>query len=90
MGWRGLIRKPAPAVGTNKTSLPPSASRTAKKPPPGMHGRHQPGEQAGCPDNGTKRARIGKASGSADRSFGPDAVGYVRNDRYAMTYGGTR
>ncbi len=31
-GWRGLIRQPAPAAGTNKTSLPPSASRTAKKP----------------------------------------------------------
>jgi len=27
-----------------------------------------------CPGNGTKRARIGKASGSTDRSFGPDAV----------------
>ena len=29
------------------------------------------------PCNGTKRARIGKASGSADRSFGPDAVRYM-------------
>jgi hypothetical protein len=24
------------------------------------------------------------------RSSGPDAVRYVRNDRYAMTYSGTR
>jgi hypothetical protein len=46
--------------------------------------------QSGCPGNGIKRARIGKASGSADRSFGPDAVRYIRNDRYAMTYSGTR
>jgi hypothetical protein len=29
------------------------------------------------PRNGTKRARIGKASGSTDRSFGPDAVRYM-------------
>ncbi len=32
MGWRGPVRLPAPVAGTNKTSLPPSASRTAKKP----------------------------------------------------------
>jgi len=36
--------------------------------------------QAGGPDagvTGIKRARIGKASGSADRSFDPDAVRYM-------------
>ena len=33
MGWRGPIRLPAPAAGTNKTSLPPSASRTAENRP---------------------------------------------------------
>ena len=69
MGWRGPIRQPAPAAGTNKTSPPPSWSRTAEKPPPGMHGMYQSGEQFGCPRNGTKRAQIGKASGSTDRSF---------------------
>jgi hypothetical protein len=77
MGRRGLIRKPAPAAGTNKTSLPPSASRTAQNRPTGMHGIHQSSEQSGGPCNGTKRAPIGKASGSADRSFGPDAVRYL-------------
>ena len=38
---------------------------------------HQSGEQSGRPGNGTKRARIGKASGSTDRSSGPDAVRYM-------------
>ena len=38
---------------------------------------HQPDEQSGRPRNGTKRARIGKASGSTDCSFGPDAVIYM-------------
>ncbi len=77
MGWRGPIRQPASAAGTNKTSLPPSASRTAKNRPAGMRGIHQSDEQAGCPGNGTKRARIGKASGSTDRSSCPDAVRYL-------------
>jgi hypothetical protein len=35
MGRRGLIRKPAPAAGTNKTSPPPIASRTAENRRPG-------------------------------------------------------
>ena len=73
-GGRGPIRQPAPAAGTNTTSPPPSWSSTAEKPPAGMRGMHQSGEQSGHPRNGTKRARIGKASGSADRSFGLDAV----------------
>ena len=77
MGGRGPIRQPAPAAGTNTTSPPPSWSSTAEKPPAGMHGMYQSGEQFGCPRNGTKRARIGKASGSTDRSFGPDAVRYM-------------
>jgi hypothetical protein len=38
---------------------------------------HQSDEQSGRPRNRTNRARIGKASGSADRSFGPDAVRYA-------------
>ena len=42
-----------------------------------MHGMHQSGEQSGRPRNGTKRARIGKASGSADRLLCPDAVRYL-------------
>ena len=32
------------------------------------------------PSNGTKRARIGKASGYTHRSFRPDAVGYMYVD----------
>jgi hypothetical protein len=67
-----------PGAGAYKTSQPPpSASRTAQNRPAGMRGIHQSGEQSGRPRNGTKRARIGKASGSTDRSFGPDAVGYM-------------
>ena len=60
-----------------KPRPPPIASRTAQNRPPGMRGMHQSGEQSGCPGNGTKRARIGKASGFTDRSFGPDAVRYM-------------
>ena len=71
MGWRGPMRKPAPAAGTNKARPPSIASRTAENRPPGMHGMHQSGEQSGRPHNGTKRARIGKASGSTDRSLLP-------------------
>ena len=37
--WRGPIRQPAPAAGTNKASPPPSASRTAKE-PAGRDARH--------------------------------------------------
>ena len=69
--------KACPAAGTSKTSPPSVASRTAENRPPGMRGMHQSSEQAGSPRNGTKRARIGKASGSTDRSFGPDAVRYM-------------
>jgi hypothetical protein len=53
-------------------SLPRPWVRTRR-----MRGMHQSGEQSGWPRNGTKRARIGKASGSTDRSFGPDAVRYM-------------
>ena len=70
----GLCGSLPRAAGTNKTSPPSVASRTAENRPPGMRGMHQSGEQSGRPRNGTKRARIGKASGSTDRSFGPDAV----------------
>ena len=66
-----------PAAGTNKTSPPSVASRTAENRSPEMRGMHRSGEQSGRPRNGTKRARIGKASGSADRSFGPDAVRHM-------------
>jgi hypothetical protein len=78
-GWDGAgpMWKPAPGAGTNKTSPPSVASRTAENRPPGMRGMHQSGEQSGGPRNGTKRARIGKASGSTNRSFGPDAVRYM-------------
>ncbi len=72
----------SPAARTNKTSPPPVASRTAEIRPPGMHGMHQPGEQSGRPRNGTKRARIGKASGSTDRLLCPDAVRLPASPRY--------
>ena len=71
-------RQPAPAAGTNKASTPPSASRTATNGTgrPGCPA-HQSDEQSRRPDNGTKRAQIGKASGYTHRSFGPDAVRYM-------------
>ena len=57
----------------------PAAQReqNGAEPADRMRGIHQSGEQSGCPCNGTKRARIGKASGSTDRSFGPDAVRHM-------------
>jgi|GEM_PF-4221462 len=48
-GWRGPMRQPAPPAGTNKTSPPSFASRTAENRPPGMHGMHPSGEQSGRP-----------------------------------------
>ena len=48
--------------------------RTAENRPPGMHGMHQSDGAVRAPCNGTKRARIGKASGYTNRSFCPDAV----------------
>ena len=65
-----------PRVRTRPACRPARAERRRNR-PPGMHGMHQSGEQFGRPRNGTKRARMGKASGSADRSFGPDAVRYM-------------
>ena len=45
--------------------------------PAGRDTAHQSDGQSGCPRNGTKRALIGKASGSTDRSSCPDAVRYL-------------
>ena len=53
--------------GTNKASPPPGTGRTAKIPADRMQGMYQSGEQSGYPCNGTKRARIGKASGYTHR-----------------------
>ena len=78
MGWRGLIRlhPPRPQARTRPACSPARAERRRNR-PPWMRGIHQSDEQSAHPRNGTKRARIGKASGSADRSFGPDAVRYM-------------
>jgi hypothetical protein len=67
-----------PAAGTNKASPPPSASRMAKNRTgrPGCPANRSD-EQSRRPGNGTKRARIGRASGYTDRSFRPDAVRYM-------------
>jgi hypothetical protein len=77
--WDGAGRcgsLPWPRVRT-KASLPSVASRTVKNWPAGDV-RHTPVRRAvRMPCSGTKRAGIGKASGSADRSFGPDAVRYM-------------
>jgi hypothetical protein len=63
MGWRGPIRQPAPAAGcASKTSPPRGAGGTAENSRPDA--RHVPVRRAvRRPGNGTKRARIGKASG---------------------------
>jgi hypothetical protein len=73
---------PSACSGRRNEQDQPAArlSRTAENRPPGMHGMHgmhQSDEQSGCPCNGTKRARIGKANGSTDRSSGPDAVRHM-------------
>ena len=75
------IRQPAPAAGTNKAS-PPSASRTAKNRTSRQAcPAHQSDEQSRRPDNGTIRARIGKASGYTHRSFRPADHG-LRGQRH--------
>jgi len=66
-GMAPPIRQPAPAADTNKTCPQPSASRTPENWAARMHGMHQPDEQSGCPCKGTKRARIGRASGYTHR-----------------------
>jgi hypothetical protein len=71
------IWQPASVAGTNKTGPPSIASRTAENRPPGIHDMHQSDWQSGRPRNGTKRARIGIASGSTDRLLCPDAVRYM-------------
>ena len=76
--WDGAGRSGSP---------PPPQARTRPARRPERAGRRRTG-LAGMsgtsvrravrrPRNGTKRARIGKASGSTDRSFGPDAVRYM-------------
>ena len=72
------IWQPAPAAGTNKASPPPREQDGEERNwPTGMSGK----EQSRRPDNGTKRAQIGKASGYTHRSFRPDAVHHM----YAIT-----
>ena len=70
---------PAARPGRGYEQDQPTAQReqNGASRPAGMRGVHQSGEQSGQPRNGTKRAQIGKESGSTDRSFGPDAVRYM-------------
>ena len=73
-GRREPIRQPArPKIRTRPARRPSRAERR-RTGPPGWQGIPQSGAHSGCPFNVTKRAQIGKASGSTDRSFGPDAV----------------
>ena len=77
--WDGAGRcgsLPRPRVRARPARRPSRAERR-RTGPPGWQGIPQSGEPSGRPCNGTKRARIGKASGSTDRSFGPDAVRYL-------------
>ena len=76
----GMARSgPAGRLGRGYEQRPARrpARATAKNWPAGIYGIHQSDGRSGCPCNGTKRARIGKASGSADRSFGRNAVRYM-------------
>jgi hypothetical protein len=68
MRWRGLIRQPAPAAGTNRASPPRGASRARKNRTAGMRGISQSGERPGARVTGqngrgsAKRAVIRTAS----------------------------
>jgi hypothetical protein len=68
MRWRGPIRQPALARGYEQGQ--PAARREQD----GEEPADRDARQSGTPGNGTKRVRIGKASGSTDRCSGPDAV----------------
>jgi hypothetical protein len=78
MGWCGPVRQHAPAAGTNKGQPAAQREQDGEEPnrPAGMAGTSSD-EQSRRPDNGTKRAQIGKASGYAHRSSRPDAVIYM-------------
>src|ERR1017187_1560978 len=79
--WDGTADPAAcPAAGTNKTSPPPSASRTPENRTARMRGMHQPDDQSGRPYKGTKRARIGKGSGYTHRWFGRNADSFLYVD----------
>ena len=76
-GRREPIRQPArPKIRTRPARRPSRAERR-RTGPPGWQGIPQSGKHSGCPCNGTERARVGKASGSTDRSSRPDAVRYM-------------
>ena len=66
-GPRGADAEACPAAGTNKTSPPSIASRTAENRPPAMRGMHQSGEQS--------RARLTgqDGQGSAKQAVPPTA-----------------
>jgi Transposase IS116/IS110/IS902 family len=70
MRWRGPIRQPVPAAGTNKASPAPGLTRTAKNRPTGIRESPAPGQRD---ETGADR----KASGYTHRSFRPDAVRYM-------------
>ena len=82
-----------PAAGTNKTSQPTSASRTAKNRPTGPECMvmRQSDEQSRCSYNGTKRAWIGQSERFCAPLVPPGRCPlYVRNHCYASTHGDTR
>ena len=81
MRWRGLIRQPAPAAGTNKASPPPGASRTAKNRSTGMRDHPALG----------KRDKTGP-DWQSERLYAPLVSParcplFVRNHCYASTHG---
>ena len=75
-GWPRPHRRSSQARLTSGTSQA-DASRTTKNRPAEVHGMRQSDEQSRRPDNGTKRAQIGKASGYTHRSFRPFAVHHM-------------
>ncbi len=65
------------ATGANKPQSAAQREQNSEEPNRPGCPAHQSDEQSRRPDNGAKRAQIGKASGYTHRSFRPDAVRHM-------------
>ena len=74
---RSSCRVPRPRARARPARRPVRARRRRTEPAGRDVPAHQSDEQSWRPDNGTKRAQIGKASGYTHRSFRPDAVHHM-------------
>jgi hypothetical protein len=83
-------RLPRPQARTRPARRPARAGRP-RTAGPGCPAYISQASKSGCPCNGTKRARTGKASGSHEPLVPPGrCTPYVRNHCYASTRGDTR